>query len=204
MCDTKCTQPTLSYRALSRKTPIILRSLLTVATPYSSISVDVCGAVCCSCLSSRVPSAYARCVAVCCSVLQCRITSSSVGARIECCSMLNCITVYCSVWQCSDPTVCCSVLQCVAVCCSALQCVAVYCSVWQCSNPSNSISARPMCCRVLHSVLQSVAQCVAQCVAVCCSVLQCVAECHIESQNVAVCGSAQSPRVPSAHVQCIP
>ena len=86
----------LLCRALLRKRPVILRSLLSVATPYKS--------------NFRVITETA---AVCCSVWQCVAVS---------CSALQCVAVCRSVSQCV--AVCSSVLQCVAVCCSVLQCVA--------------------------------------------------------------------------------
>ena len=81
----------LFYRALLKKRPIILRSLLIIATPQ-------CGAVCCSVL---------QCAAVRCSVYQC---------VAMCCSVLQCVAVCCSVLQCTIPLDFCStpsiILQC--------------------------------------------------------------------------------------------
>jgi len=74
----------LFYRALLQKRPIVLRSLLIVATPIhvSHHARSVCVAVCCSAL---------QCVAVRCSALQCVAV---------CCSALQCVAVRCSVLQC--------------------------------------------------------------------------------------------------------
>ena len=83
----------LFYRALLQKRPMILRSLLIVATPLlvgslhtknktlSRTHIKSRSAVCCSVL---------QCVAVCCSVLQCAAV---------CCSVLRCVAVCCSVSQ---------------------------------------------------------------------------------------------------------
>ena len=60
-----------------QKRPLILRSLIIVATPYNILpphtSATLCVAVCCSVL---------QCVAVCCSVLQCVAVSCSVLKRV--------------------------------------------------------------------------------------------------------------------------
>ena len=123
------------------KRPMILRSLLTIATPYQYF---VCGefaprvgllkgknlktsAHCWICYCSAV----LQCVVVCCSVLQCVVVCCSVLQCVAvCCSVLQCVAVFCSVLQCVAVccSVCCSVLQCVAFCCSVLQSVAVGCS----------------------------------------------------------------------------
>jgi len=127
-----------------QKRPIILRSLLIVATPYvltatprASISgIDVL-----------------QCVADCCRLLQCVAVPCSVSQHVAaCCSVLQCVAVCCSVlqylmthtphrhlwllpirhsrWMCvvrplSALRVCCSVWQCVAVYYSVLQCITV-------------------------------------------------------------------------------
>jgi len=139
------------------KRPVILRSLLIVATPPPILWI----------LNAHkwwIRNRYTQMVSishaeVCCSVLRC---AKCVAATH--CNTLQHTATHCNTLQhtyqhithfLQNPrgitamsavslAVCCSVLQCVAVCCSALQCVAV-------------------CCTVL------------QCVAVCCSVLQCVA-----------------------------
>ena len=154
-----------------QKRPIILRSLLIVATPYVTFSPK-----------------KLQCVAVCCSVLQCcadalsrrspsrqnatngrtlvqtikynekaSYTSSLLflvrgGFGLVCVGM--CWYVLVCVGMC--PKSCMAVLQCVALCCGVVQCVAV--CLYVCV---------PRVAWLYCSVLQ--------CVAVCCGVLQCVA-----------------------------
>jgi len=132
--------------ALLQKSPIILRSLRIVATPYQNISVECdrvysviffflwCVAVCCQRL---------HCISVCCSVLQCKCAASRVGCH--------------RVYSVHFVMVCCCVLSCVAVCCSVLQCNTVPCIAW----------------RMTERILRDVGHGVLQFVAVCCQCFQC-------------------------------
>jgi len=135
----------LFYRALLQKRPIILRSLLIVATPYKDVKQEIVHTLLLEefCVSKKWVMIMDR-------RQDWNATSESIPAgkggpfaqdcycardlllcqRSLCCSVLQRVAVCCSVLQCV--AVCCSVLQCVAVCCSVLQCVAVCCSVLQC------------------------------------------------------------------------
>jgi len=150
-----------------QKRPIILRSLLHVATPY----IDAV-------LGKQVER---QCVAVWCNVVQC---VAVCWWPCRCCA-----------WTAGRATVCCSVLQYVAVWCRVLQSVAVHYSVLQCVEDHVNVVLGEQVERYCVAVCCSVLQCAAvrcsvlQCVAVCCSVLQCVAVCCSVLQRVAVCCS---------------
>jgi len=121
----------LFYRALLQKRPVILRSLLVVATPYrlgpwdsnfSSFSVYSCSSAVLSgcrgiyfclhkckknlCLFPNVssPSSVLQCVAVCCSVLQCVAAcacSLTFHRQDSPCSTLQRTAAHCSILHCS-------------------------------------------------------------------------------------------------------
>ena len=82
-----------------QKRPVILRSLLIVATPYTQRDLLQCVVVWCSVL---------QCVAVRCSVLQLSEERSLHGSMLQCVAM------------------CCSVVQCVPASCSVLHFVALF------------------------------------------------------------------------------
>ena len=126
----------LFSRALWQKRPIILRSLLIVATPYKLLQcvavtlhcVLVCYkvlqrvAVRCSALVGLTRPTSARLLnvlqyaAVCCNVFNHAVT---------CCSVLQCVCTFTS-------SASARVLQCVAVCCSVLQYILLCCNVFRC------------------------------------------------------------------------
>ena len=136
----------LFHRALLQKRPVILRSLLIVATPY----LERYGGMREACLrlfkiSADVTHCVAAwCVAVCCSVLQCVAV---------CCNVLQQHTAQCvAVTHCKTPAydthcaaVCCSAFQYGAVCCSVLQCVSVFFSVLQCAAVCCSDTLQDLC-----------------------------------------------------------
>jgi len=88
----------LLYTALFQKRPIILRSLLIVATPCTFLRVW-------QWLSNLWHNSYTRDIWARLCVIH-----LFYWWREVCCSVLQCVAVYCSVLQCA--AVCCSVLQC--------------------------------------------------------------------------------------------
>ena len=79
-------------RALLKKRPVILRSLLIVATPYLYMSLPYNSAIQHQCKSAGV----LQYVAVCCSVLQSPPYNTSARVQV-CCSVLQCVAVCCSL-----------------------------------------------------------------------------------------------------------
>ena len=177
----------LFYRALLQKRPMLWRSLLIAATPYSSC--DVC--VCWNTQHEQTLILHSifwilditrKCGAACCDTFECVVV---------CCSVLQCVAVCCSALQCV--VVCCSVLRCVAACCSVLQCVAGCCSVLQ------QLERRFCQNRFMHWLLQCAAT-------LCCSLLQqCVAVCCIASSEVSTSSTVQCIAVCCSSVlqQCV-
>ena len=100
-----------------QKRPIILRSLLIVATPYEC--VHALNAYACVCV----------CQQACCWNGHLRIVCRNIAVQ---CSVMKCDAVMCArenarCWDGHARIVCCSV----AVCCSMLRCVAVSCGMLQ-------------------------------------------------------------------------
>ena len=134
----------LFYRALLQKRPLILSSLLILATPlttedqsrfFENVLKKLAN------YRSLVQNVVSFIGLFCKRDLQSRLFENVCISHIPCCSVLQCVAACCSVLQCV--AVCGSVLQRVAACCSVWQCVAVCCSVWQ------RVAA---CCRVLQCV----------------------------------------------------
>jgi len=151
-----------------QKRPIVLRSLLTVATPYLCTKQQVLP-------YCRAPFQCSRPWAVWLSTLPPICPAVAVY-----CSVLQCDAVWCSVMQCV--AVCCSVLQCVAVCCaisvhsslrrlfietfsdlsgccSVLWCVAVCCGIWQCVAVCGAISVQSSLSRLVIDTSSDLSGC---------------------------------------------
>jgi len=125
-----------------QKRPIILRSLLIVATPYDVHLACMCVYRMCFHMWLRNTLYFTDCTALHhtaprCNTLQHAEThKQDVFSQVakqsgQTTGVLQCVAVCCSTLQCS--AVCCSVLQCPVVYCSVLQCVAVCCRVLQCA-----------------------------------------------------------------------
>jgi len=126
-----------------QKRPIIIRSLLIVATPYAYGPLD-----CSKTLQHTVTH---------CNTLQHTATHCNTLQHTATRTRLLVVTVICSVLQCV--AVCCGVLRCVAECCGVLLYGAVCCNDSSRVRPSRCQCAA-VCCVVVW------------CVAVCCGVLQ--------------------------------
>ena len=132
----------LFYRALLQKRPILLSILLTKATPYTNMCIQIVGLYTRTHIHAHTHThihtrtrarthtrthtrthkhTHMQADDAACS------EHSYSRHHLGCVSSILHVAVCCTVLQ--YVAVCCSVLQCVSACCSVLQCVAVCCSV---------------------------------------------------------------------------
>ena len=81
--------------------------------------------------------------------------------QAACCSVLKCVSLWCSVFEGSNPKITC-VLQCVAVCCSVFD-----------GSTRSALLCAAVCSKVAHKIYDLLPHCVLQCVEVRCSAFLC-------------------------------